>query len=74
MYEVRLTDPDTGGQKGQKLARFSSIPPDVAWELAEHYGKGESKYPNDPETGKPNWQLGYDWSLNVDALLRHLSL
>lgn len=71
--EVRITDPETGGMKGQKLARFSSIPRQVLWELAEHFGKGESKYPNDPETGQPNWQKGYDWRLNVDALERHLS-
>lgn len=72
--EVRVTDPETGGMKGQKLARFSSIPPDVLWELAEHYGAGESKYPNDPGTGQPNWKKGYDWALNVDALQRHLKL
>lgn len=72
--EVRMIDPETGGMKGQKLARFSSIPSDVLWELAEHFGRGESKYPNDPETGQPNWQKGYDWRLNVDALQRHLHL
>ncbi len=71
--EKRVTS-DTGGQKGQKLARFASIPPDVLWELAVHYGRGESKYPNDADTGIPNWQKGYDWKLTVDALKRHLAL
>lgn len=71
--EERVTDPDTGGVKGQKLARFSSVPKDVLWELAEHYGRGEEKYPNDPD-GTPNWQKGYDFRLNVDALHRHLAL
>lgn len=71
--ETRVTDPDTGGQKGQKLAQFSQIPADVLWELAEHYGKGLRKYP-DGEAGEPNWQRGYSWRLSVDAALRHLSL
>lgn len=70
--EIRIVDPDSGGMKGQKLARFSRIPKDILWELAEHFGKGEQKYPNDPETNLPNWMKGYDWSLNIDALHRHL--
>src|SRR6185437_7042999 len=69
--EQTVEDPETGGRKGQKLARFDMIPSDVLWELAEHYGKGESKYPSD-ETGLPNWQRGYDWRLSVAALQRHL--
>lgn len=74
LTEERVVDAETGGMKGKKLASFSSLPSDVLWELAEHFGKGERKYPNDPETGKPNWQKGYDWRLNVDALQRHLHL
>ena len=70
--EIRVTDPLTGGAKGSKLARFDMIPPDVLWELAEHMGKGEAKYPAD-ETGLPNWQRGYDWRLSVAALHRHLN-
>jgi hypothetical protein len=66
-----VVDPVTGGRKGQKLAQPSQIPPDVLWELAEHYGKGNAKYP-DSEDGKPNWQRGYSWRLSVDALMRHL--
>jgi hypothetical protein len=68
-----VIDKDTGGVKGQKLARFSYIPQDVLWELAEHYAKGLAKYP-DSEDGKANWQRGYSWRLSVDALFRHLSL
>ncbi len=64
----------TGGTKGQKDAQFHRIPFDVLWELAEHYGKGASKYPDDPETHEANWMKGYDYSLNVDAMLRHLAL
>jgi hypothetical protein len=66
-----VVDPVTGGRKGQKLAQPSQIPPDVLWELAEHYGKGNAKYP-DSEDGQPNWQRGYSWRLSVDALMRHL--
>lgn len=70
MAEQRITDPSTGGAKGSKLARFDMIAPDVMWELAEHFGKGEAKYPSDPE---PNWQRGYSWRLSVAALKRHLT-
>jgi hypothetical protein len=63
--EVRVTDPLTGGQKGQKLQRFSLIPPEFLWQLAEHYGKGAFKYAD------RNWEKGYKWSLTVDAMERH---
>ena len=64
--EVRIVDPTTGGQKGSKLARFSLLPPEFIWALAEHYGKGALKYED------RNWQKGYRWGLSVDALQRHL--
>ena len=64
--EVRTTDPLTGGQKGSKLARFSLIPQEFLWALAEHYGKGSLKYED------RNWEKGYKWSLSQDALERHL--
>lgn len=44
LSEVRVVDPTTGGEKGSKLARFSLIPPEFLWALAEHYGKGANKY------------------------------
>lgn len=66
--EVRVTDPETGAQKGAKLARFGLLPWEVIWEMAEHYGKGCLKY--DPR----NWEKGYDWQLSIDALGRHLAL
>lgn len=64
--EVRVVDPSTGAQKGKKIARFSLIPSEFLWALAEHYGRGALKYAD------RNWELGYSWSLNVDALQRHL--
>jgi hypothetical protein len=63
--EVRVTNPDTGGQKGSKPARFDLIPPRPLWLLAEHYGKGAAKYAD------RNWERGTAWSLNFAALQRH---
>jgi len=65
--EVRVVDPLTGGEKGAKLARFSLIPADFLWALAEHYGKGARKY------AEKNWERGYKWSLSLDAAERHLT-
>lgn len=65
--EIRVTDPLTGGQKGSKLARFSLIPADWLWALAEHYGIGAQKYEDN------NWRKSYKWSLSLDAHSRHLS-
>lgn len=64
--EVRTVDPDTGAEKGVKLARFDLIPPKALWELAEHYGRGSLKYAD------RNWEAGYDWSKSYGALSRHL--
>jgi len=63
--EVRITNAQTGGQKGRKQARFDLIPVNPLWEVAELYGKGALKYAD------RNWELGYDWSLSFAALLRH---
>lgn len=65
--ETIVTDPKTGGQKGQKLARFSLIPRELLWALAEHYGLGARKYAD------RNWERGYNWSLSLDASERHLN-
>lgn len=63
--ETRVVDPISGGEKGAKLARFSLIPPDWLWALAEHYGVGAKKYAD------RNWERGYKWSLSIDAMERH---
>lgn len=65
--ETRTVDPETGGEKGAKLARFSLIPWDALHALAEHYGIGARKYAD------RNWERGYRWSLSFDALQRHLT-
>lgn len=64
--EVRVVNPQTGGAKGQKLARFDLLPWDVLWEVAEHFGRGALKYED------RNWEKGYMWSLSYAALMRHL--
>ena len=62
--EVRIKS-ETGGEKGQKLARFDLIPPDALWELATLYGVGAEKY------AERNWEHGYSWSLSYAAMQRH---
>ena len=64
--EVRITDPKTGGQKGQKPAQLSYIPFDSLAEVSKVYQYGASKYARD------NWKKGYRWSLNFDAMMRHM--
>lgn len=65
--ETRVVDPDTGGEKGSKLARMDLIPVKPLTELAEHFGKGCKKY------SPRNWERGYDWSLSYAAAMRHLT-
>jgi Domain of unknown function (DUF5664) len=63
--ETMIVDPETGGTKGQKLARFDLLPADVLTLLAEHYGRGARKY------AERNWERGYNWSLSFAAAMRH---
>lgn len=63
--EVIVTDPETGGQKGKKLARFDLIPVAPLWEVARLYGAGAEKYKD------RNWERGYAWSLSFAAMQRH---
>lgn len=63
--EIRVTDPTTGGMKGQKLARFDLLPVGPLVEVAELYGAGALKYED------RNWERGYLWSLSFGAMQRH---
>jgi hypothetical protein len=67
MSEKRIVNPDTGGEKGQKLERYDLIPWEVMEEVARVYGVGAEKY------AEHNWSRGYDWSLSYAALMRHLT-
>lgn len=61
----KMVESDTGGKKGQKLARYDLIPPKPLDSLARIYGMGAEKY------GDDNWKKGYAWSLNFAAMMRH---
>jgi hypothetical protein len=63
--EIRVVDPQTGGEKGSKLQRFDLVPAYPLWLLAEHYGRGARKYAD------RNWERGYSWMLSFSALMRH---
>lgn len=65
--EQTITHPETGGKKGQKLERFDLLPADSMRKVARHYGIGAQKYDD------RNWEKGYDWSLSIGALGRHLN-
>lgn len=69
--ETRITS-DTGGQKGAKDTELARIPAWAIEEVARHFHDGSTKY-EDVAPGVANWQLGYDWSLSINALKRHLS-
>lgn len=65
--ETRVTDPETGGQKGRKAEEYALIPVAALAAEARVYGYGATKYaPN-------NWRKGYAWSLSYSAMMRHLN-
>lgn len=65
--EVRVVNETTGGEKGQKLERFDLVPAEAMADVARHYGIGARKYADN------NWRRGYNWSLSLAALERHLN-
>ncbi len=64
--EVRVTS-ETGGQKGQKDAQMGAIDPLARDAVARVAGFGTKKY------SRGNYLRGFDWSLCIDALHRHIS-
>jgi len=66
--ETRTKDPETGGEKGKKLAELGAIDPQSLMELAKVAGYGSEKY------ARLNYMKGYKWSLSFDAMQRHLLL
>jgi hypothetical protein len=66
MNEVRVVDPETGGEKGQKDVRLHALPWESIEELGRVYAFGEGKYDD------YNFRKGYQWSLSFDAMVRHL--
>lgn len=65
--EYRVTDSDTGAQKGQKLRRMDLVAWDVLEDFSEFLGLGARKYE------ERNWEAGYAWSLSIAAMSRHLA-
>lgn len=63
--EIRVVNPETGGEKGSKPVRFDLLPVEALTEVARHYGVGAAKYEDH------NWRRGYAWSLSFAALQRH---
>lgn len=66
MQEEIVTDPETGGQKGKKPLQMGAIDPLARAELGKVAAFGGDKY------DRGNYLKGYDWSLSVDALHRHM--
>jgi hypothetical protein len=67
LFETRVVDPTTGGEKGSKAQRMDLLPWDTLMKVSEHYHYGASKY------DQRNWERGYAWSLSFAALQRHLA-
>jgi hypothetical protein len=65
--EVRVTNPDTGGEKGMKPERFGLLPWGALGTVARVYHYGAGKY------APHNWRRGYAWSLSYEAAFRHLA-
>ena len=65
--EIRIKDPDTGGEKGSKPQRMDLLPWDTLMKVSEHYAYGATKYED------RNWERGYAWHLSFSALQRHLA-
>ena len=59
---------EAGGKKAAKKAKFSMLPWEEVWDLAEHFGAGAEKYERD------NWKRVDDLTLFEDALGRHFAL
>ena len=63
--ETIITNEETGGQKGQKQARYDLIPAMPLDFVARVYGIGAEKYVD------RNWEKGYSWGLSFGAMMRH---
>ena len=64
--EVRVRDPKTGGEKGQKSCQIGALDPRAVIEVGKVAGFGARKY------ARYNFAKGYAWSLSFDAVQRHL--
>ena len=60
-----MTDLETGGQKGVKLAQLGALDPLAVTRLAEAAGYGAEKYDTH------NFLRGYPYSWSFNAMIRH---
>lgn len=67
MDNETVVESETGGRKGQKIARYDLLPPRALEHVARQYGRGAHKY------GDRNMEKGYNWSLSYAAAQRHLN-
>lgn len=65
MPETIVTDPVSGGRKGQKDVQIHALPWEATQELGRVFAFGADKYDD------YNFRKGYKWSLSFDALQRH---
>lgn len=63
--ETRVTDPNTGGAKGQKPIQVGAYDPVALLALGRVAAMGAKKY------DAFNYLKGYDWRLSFDAMMRH---
>jgi len=68
--EQMMTDPNSGGSKGVKLARFDLMPPDALERVAEVYGRNTKSCGGKYEDR--NWERGYPFGWSFGAAQRHL--
>lgn len=66
--EQRIVNEKTGAEKGVKPERYDLIPWGAFDEIARVFARGAIKYE------VHNWAKGYDYSLSIGALFRHVSL
>lgn len=63
--ETRITNFQTGGEKGSKPEAYHLLPWEQLDEVARLYEFGTNKY------SAHNWRRGYSWSLSFSSLIRH---
>jgi hypothetical protein len=66
LFETRVVDPSTGGEKGSKPAQLGTLDPHAILDVATVGGFGATKY------ALFNYTKGYKWSLSYNALQRHI--
>lgn len=63
--EIRIVDPESGGEKGSKLSQIGLVDPVALYRVGEVAGFGAIKY------DKFNYLKGYAWDLTYNAMQRH---